>query len=639
MATLRDLLSNLVTGLGIAGKDKGVSTQFVFTPPDPQQLEAAYRGDWLSRKIVNIPPEDMTREWREWKADDEDIETIEAEEDRLQVKARYLKAMIQARLWGGSAIYIGTGESNVTAPLDIESIALGGIKFLTVLPRRIMGEPEILLDPTSELFGQPAMYELSDPARGSQLKIHPSRIVRFQGAPLPDETLTKFNWGDSVLAAAWQAVIDAGAVLQNVSALTHEAKIDVIRVPGLSDALSNPESTTRLQNRFALAGTIKSIHNILLLEASGEDAKGGEQFEQKSISFDQLPNIIIQFLQTACGAADIPATRLIGQSPAGLNATGESDLRNYYDHCGSLQKNELEPTVKQLDRMIIRSAFGDEPEGMWYDWRPLWQLSATDRATVFKTTADAITAIVNTNTVPDEVMQHGVKSLLIDTGYLPGIEAAYDEFEAGDLEPIVEPVDLSPLVDPVTGQPLPPPDPQLALPPPALAKKKAGDRRRPRARVPDAAPRSLYIYREVKNAGDIIAWAKAQGFETTLAADDMHVTIAYSKQPLDWFKLWVSAPRVEIPEGGPRTIEKFDGGAIVLQIPKAWELGWRYQDVIDAGGTSDRETYEPHITITYKAPANLDVRAIEAYRGKIILGPEIFEEIAGSFDPSTVEEV
>ena len=50
----------------------------------------------------------------------------------------------------------------------------------------------------------------------------------------------------------------------------------------------------------------------------------------------------------------------------------------------------------------------------------------------------------------------------------------------------------------------------------------------------DAAPRTLYVSRKLLNAKAVIAWAKSQGFETTLPAADMHVTIAFSQTPVDW---------------------------------------------------------------------------------------------------------
>ena len=41
------------------------------------------------------------------------------------------------------------------------------------------------------------------------------------------------------------------------------------------------------------------------------------------------------------GAAEIPVTKLFGRAPAGMNATGESDLANYDSHCEQLNEEHL----------------------------------------------------------------------------------------------------------------------------------------------------------------------------------------------------------------------------------------------------------------------------------------------------------
>jgi hypothetical protein len=80
-----DTLTNLVAGL-FSGKDKLAHDRFGLVPQDRGQLDAAYRGDWLARKVIDVPPFDMTREWRRWHADPAQIAAIEAEEARLGVQ-------------------------------------------------------------------------------------------------------------------------------------------------------------------------------------------------------------------------------------------------------------------------------------------------------------------------------------------------------------------------------------------------------------------------------------------------------------------------------------------------------------------------------------------------------------------------
>jgi 2'-5' RNA ligase len=108
----------------------------------------------------------------------------------------------------------------------------------------------------------------------------------------------------------------------------------------------------------------------------------------------------------------------------------------------------------------------------------------------------------------------------------------------------------------------------------------------------------------------------------------MHVTIAFSRKPLDWVKAgeaWDS--EIEIAEGGARMMESFgeNGEAKVLLFSSS-QLSWRHEQIKEAGASWDHPEYQPHITISYD-PDGPDIKDIEPYRGKIVLGPEIFQEV------------
>lgn len=139
--------------------------------------------------------------------------------------------------------------------------------------------------------------------------------------------------------------------------------------------------------------------------------------------------------------------------------------------------------------------------------------------------------------------------------------------------------------------------------------------------------RTLYVRRDVLNADEIIAWAKAQGFTSTLPANDMHVTVAFSKQPVNW----AAAGRRSEPLnewGGPRKLQAFgpEGDAIVLQF-ESGELHKRWEELLGIGASWDWPEYHPHLTITYSKPPELVLGMVEPFKGMIQLGPEVFAEV------------
>lgn len=150
------------------------------------------------------------------------------------------------------------------------------------------------------------------------------------------------------------------------------------------------------------------------------------------------------------------------------------------------------------------------------------------------------------------------------------------------------------------------------------------------------AKRPLYVRRQVKNVKAVIEWAKGQGFETTLLAEDLDVTVAFSKEPVDWGRAGPAQLSVWAL-GGPRTVEPLGAdGAVVLKF-ECPELAARWSAFLGAGASWDHDSYHPHITITYQPPSGLDLRRVAPFDGVIELGPEIFEPIKAGWADGITE--
>lgn len=150
-----------------------------------------------------------------------------------------------------------------------------------------------------------------------------------------------------------------------------------------------------------------------------------------------------------------------------------------------------------------------------------------------------------------------------------------------------------------------------------------------------AEPRTLFVQRKLENADEFIAWAKDQGFNTTLLPGDIHVTVAYSKEPLDWPEPLTNHVTIRSRRG--RTVEALgDNGAVVLRFSSPI-LQSRFKEFLDAGASYDFDSYKPHVTISWKAD-DIDPDTIEPFDGDLVFGPEVFKEVNMDFDPSTIVE-
>lgn len=640
---MSDHLLEALSGIG-TDKDKLTQSSFVFTEFDQQQANNAYRSDWVARKIVDIPAYDATREWRTWQADSKDITLLEDEEERLGLQRKTWHTLTKARLYGGAALVMGINQGRNEDPVDPTKINKGDLQFIHAVSRYELTEGELDYDLASPWYGEPKYYERHTPGSMS-VKFHPSRVVPFVGAAREDGFEAKTVWGDSVLQIVMDAVKASALVSHAGAQLLAEAKIDVIKVPGLSMNIGTTAYEDKLKARFAIANLVKSIYSMLLIDKE-------EDWNRQAASFTGIPDMLNMYMLMACGAADIPATRFLGQSPAGMNATGESDVRNYYDSTTSKQKLEVSPRIKRVDEILLPSTFGTTPDEVFYSWTPLWQLSDKEKAETWVQKANVMKADVDAQLIEPMVLKQARQNQLIEDQTYPGLEAIIDEFDADNVDPAENEAEI----DPITGLPVDPAaaldpanenEPEPAVPPRRqaardargrpLQRHRAGSFASMRQRMNDATPRTAYVSRKVLNSSAIRAWAVSQGFTSMLEDDDLHVTVAFSRTPFDWTKAgegWQQNEdgSIRIKPGGPRVMEQFNNAQVL--VFSSTDLAWRHGDILRVGGTWDYEDYQPHITITYRgSPTKL--RDVVPYAGEIILGPEVWKEIntQGMSDP------
>lgn len=396
-----DGLENVVAGLGT---DRDKRSYSVWADPrilTRQELENMYRGSWLAKKIVNAVPDDMTREWLHVTFDGEEMgTTIEQAEKRFALKRKTNEALKWSRLYGGAVIIIGTRDKNLAKPLDVKNVRKGDLRYLHSVDRwRLSPAGSLNRDLESPNFGMPDSYVLAE----STVQVHHTRVLRFNGEKLPYFAwLRNAMWDDSVLQHVMDSLMNCDTTTQAIATMMFESNVDVVKSEGLADVLARKDGEAVLTKRFQVAALLKSFNRMLLLD-------GTESYEKKQNSFANLDKVIQQFMIDVSGAADIPMTRLFGTSATGMNATGDNDVRNYYDMVSAKQEAELRPQLEYLYEVLVRSELGHMPEDFRFDFNPLWQLSETEQATVEKTRADRDQVYLNAGVVSEVLVARELK--------------------------------------------------------------------------------------------------------------------------------------------------------------------------------------------------------------------------------------
>ena len=602
-------LANIMSGRGTS-VDKSSYNQWLFMPQNPQQIEAAYRGNWLVRKIVDIPCQDMTRAGRDWDAEDDEIAKIEREEKRLGYWPKVYQALTLGRL-GGGAILIGMKDGRPDLPLPA-NVAPNAVDYLVVLSRYQLQLGDMETDPASPLFGEPRWFRLA--GGRNTINIHPSRVIPFKGLPAPGLYATSAEdqyWGDSIIQTVDDAIKQAVTATQGFASLIDEAKVDVFTMPDMYNILAQPGGEATFMHALQVAAMGKSNYRMLAL---GE----GETWETRQIAWAGMPDVIKTYLSIVAGAADIPATRLLGKSPDGMNATGESDLIQYFQMVSARQEQDLRPSMERLDAVILPSA-GVKPDLSWA-FSTLQVLTEQQAAEIEAKEIDSIVKLAGAALIPESALAKTVQNRLIETQRWPGLKKLIEEAEAageasGDdgelyIVPVPNGEEVIQSVSAGSG-----------------GQSGSGLPARRAVAANDATPRTLYVSRKVENVDEIKAWAKSQGLPEL--QDDLHVTLIYSRTPIDWIKAGNASEwgekdgKITIAPGGPRAIEPLGDRTAVILFASS-ELYWRHKSILEAGASHGYDDYQPHISLTGEP---VDLTGVEPYRGRIILGPEIFEEL------------
>lgn len=409
--------TNFVSNIGTS-RDKASHGHFVQKEIPDDQLEAVYQH-WLAKRIVNRPASDMLRAgWFYEGIQDRDLIKLEEACKAFQLNHVLLSSLILSRLYGVVYVLLGTVDGgNLEQPFDLKKLGVGRLEFFTVLKKKYI-KPDTMTYLSPKVCGgllkQPEFYKLQMDGKAPQ-RIHHSRLIKFCHADVVNEE------PQSILQEVYEDLLDHAAVKKGSASLVHESKIDVIKTPGLVDKIK--EDMKAVAERFLSVGLLKGLNGMIVLDVE-------EDYDSKTYNFAGLPDMMREFSIQTAGAADIPYTILFGQSPAGMNATGEHDTRNYYDSIATKQTWMLKPFMMQILDVICQTTFGRVFPNLDIVFNPLWQLDAKVRSEVEKANSERDAKYLEMGIITEPQI---ARQLLID-----GVYSVIDEAHIKELEIMVK---------------------------------------------------------------------------------------------------------------------------------------------------------------------------------------------------------
>ena len=403
-----DTLQNLMSGLNTS-RDKQYYSEFKRRILSKDYLGILYRH-WIFAKAVDIPVDDSLSKGRTVQSvDGVELEEFYQAEQDLHVQQKFGDAWRWARLYGGAGILLDVVDpaTSIEEPLNVETLQKDCIKNLIVLDRNDI-TPLHQINEQGVLMREPIFYQLNNGTR-----VHPSRFIRFDGVKLPWYELERNEyWGASIVERIYDEGLAAKTASASISSMIFEANIDIVTIKDLFSMIKSGTGRDTLIERFQLANIMKSINKVTLLD------KDYEEFKREPLNFQGLSPLVQDFLSIASAAADIPITRFLNQSAAGLNSTGEGDLRNYYDMLMARQETDLAPQMRQLDEVLVRHVYGYMPDEWSFTFNPLWTASAMDNAATEKTNSETDEKLYDLGAV----QRHHIAARLLETGMYPTLD-------------------------------------------------------------------------------------------------------------------------------------------------------------------------------------------------------------------------
>lgn len=423
-ARTTDGLSNLVARLGVNGTNalSGGTYRRSGLSLNQQLLETMYESSWVAGKLVDCVAEDMTRAGVVITDPSDQVDEVHREMSRTRVWDSLTSLLKWARLYGGALAVMNIDGQNLASPLRMDTVTRRSFRGLKIFDRwRVT--PTLGADVTD--MSEPETYTLNN----GQI-VHASRVLRQIGTELPYWAAQRLSgWGASVLERADDRILAYDSVTMGAANLVFKAHLRTMQIDRYREVLAQGgRAEENLLKSLKLMQQLQTNEGLTVMDKE-------DTFQTHSYAFAGLSDVMLQFGQQVSAASGIPLVRLFGQSPAGLNASGDADFRNYYDNVNALQEARLRPVLETLLQVVYRSTVGSPPPVEYaFEFASLWQKSDTEKAAIAKSTAETVVVLVEADIIDKATALRELQAGSLVTGFGASITDEQVD-EASELPP------------------------------------------------------------------------------------------------------------------------------------------------------------------------------------------------------------
>lgn len=428
-----DSIANYVTGIGTE-RSKAFYNTYVDEPPlDPMELEALYANNDIAAVIVDQIVDDAMRDgFRVKRAnstpeeDDELSKRIMKRWTQLQLdEGRFKRGAKWGRLFGGGGLILGVkGAGALSSKLDDDKAT--GIEFIKDVDRQQIMPQSWYADGRVESYlYQPVIVGMSSSGQAAMpVVVHESRVMLFPGASTTaNRRRENEGWDLSVLQRVMVALKSFDSMWANTDAMFADASQAVFHMQGLISGLAEDGGKDDVRTRLQMMDLFRSAAKAVVLDAGDETGAGKEDFKVVDRpTLGGLDGVQQNYMIRLATAARMPLTILLGMAPAGMDATGESDLNIWFGKVDSYRKEVLNSRILRIVKFIaaelemstsndaefseaIEAAEAENEDWEWeISWPELQKASPIDVATMENMrVTSALACVTSMVASPEEV--------------------------------------------------------------------------------------------------------------------------------------------------------------------------------------------------------------------------------------------
>lgn len=338
------------------------------------QNAAMIAQQWLVNKACVMPALDATRNGYDitindgTELDPDDLADIRRKDKEYNVIDRCIDQIYYGRVFGiriAKFIIESSDPKYYEKPFNPDGIKKGSYKGIVQIdPYWITPELDFeACTPGTQFFYEPTWWRVNGQ------RIHRTHLVIMRNALVPDILKPTYLYGGiSVPQKIAERVYAAERTANEAPMLAMTKRMIVLKVD-TSQAVAN---VTEFQNK--LTGISNLWNNF------GNRIIGGEEeIDQFDTALGDLDTTIMTQYQLVSAGSDVPATKLLGTSPKGFNATGEYEAKSYRQFLETQQKCNLTPLLDRHHLCLIRSEFPELAKNKDFRIEHVWK--STDSPT------------------------------------------------------------------------------------------------------------------------------------------------------------------------------------------------------------------------------------------------------------------